>query len=749
MVQRSPRLLTHERKVEVTQSNLIPMADNDPGYGQLFAILMRRRLWLLGTFLGVTVLALIFTLLQKPTHRSSMQLLVEPNYQSKREPGEKRTAESEFTDTNIEIDSATQINLMRSSGLLQRAVMLLKSDYSDITVEDVREALSVSQVVANDPSTNKKVNTKIFQIAYSDSDAIKTQRVLAALQKVYQDYNLEQQELRLTKGLSFIKKQLPLVRDKVKAAESNLEQFRKSQNLVDPELQSKALVDSLSRIRQDQQTNNAQMRDLAARYVTLQQQLAMSPQQALLASRLSQSARYQNLLNEIQKTELALEQERTRFEDVSPFVEKLMDQRQRQLALLQGEVRRVLQAETIGGSADRLRSEGQLGAIDLTLVGQLIDAQVNLQAAQSRAQSLAQVEQRIRDDLRRFPALLTEYGRLQPEVQANRETLEELLKAEQEIGLEIARGGFDWQVVEEPLEGEKIAPSLPKNLLLGMVAGLMLGGVAAFVREAIDDSVHSSDELKKQVALPLLGLVPAATATEATPAPTLSFRKSQELAIPTLEVVQGLPFREALDLLYQNLQLLNASNQLKSLVVTSALAGEGKTTLALGLAISAARLHQRVLLIDADLRRPSLHKLLELPNDRGLSTLLTSDTPILDTDDLQLSSPYGNLSVLPAGPTPTDPAKLLSSHRMQEVLNTFGQHFDLVLLDAPPVLGIVDTILTASACNGVVLVGRIGRVTRTELTHAIAALNQLNVIGVIANGADNPIYNYASYVRSA
>ena len=254
-----------------------------------------------------------------------MQLLVEPNYQSKREPGEQRTAESEFTDTNIEIDSATQINLMRSSGLLQRAVMLLKSDYPDITVENVREALSVSQVVANDPSTNKKVNTKIFQIAYSDSDAIKTQRVLAALQKVYQDYNLEQQELRLTKGLSFIKKQLPLVQDKVKAAEANLEQFRKSQNLVDPELQSKALVDSLSRVRQDQQTNNAQLRDLAARYGTLQQQLAMSPQQALLASRLSQSARYQNLLNEIQKTELALEQERTRFEDVSPFGEKLMD----------------------------------------------------------------------------------------------------------------------------------------------------------------------------------------------------------------------------------------------------------------------------------------------------------------------------------------------------------------------------------------------------------------------------------------
>ncbi len=732
----------------MTQSNLIPMADNDPGYGQLFAILMRRRLWLLGTFLGVTVLALLFTLLQKPTHRSSMQLLVEPNYQSKREPGEKRTAESEFTDTNVEIDSATQINLMRSSGLLQRAVTLLQPEYPDIKIDEVREALSVSQVVANDPSTNKKVNTKIFQIAYTDSDPIKTQKVLEALQKVYQDYNLEQQELRLTKGLSFIKKQLPVVRDKVKVAESNLEQFRKSQNLVDPELQSKALVDSLSRIRQDQQANNAQMRDLAARYVTLQQQLAMSPPQALVASRLSQSARYQNLLNEIQKTELALEQERTRFEDVSPFVQKLVDQRQRQLALLQGEVRRVLQAD-VSADPDRLRSEGQLGTIDLTLVGQLIDAQVNLQAAQSRAQSLAQAEQRIRDDLRRFPALLTEYGRLQPEVQANRETLEELLKAEQDIGLEIARGGFDWQVVEEPLEGEKIAPSLPKNLLLGMVAGLMLGGVAAFVREAIDDSVHSSDELKKQVALPLLGMVPEATPTEANQSPTLSFRKSQELAVPTLEVVQGLPFRESLDLLYQNLQLLNASSQLKSLVVTSALAGEGKTTLALGLAISAARLHQRVLLIDADLRRPSLHKLLELPNDRGLSTLLASDTPILDTNDLQLSNPYGNLSVLSAGPTPTDPAKLLSSHRMQEVLNTFEQHYDLVLLDAPPVLGIVDTILTASACSGVVLVGRIGRVTRTELTHAIAALHQLNVIGVIANGADNPVYNYASYVRSA
>ncbi|MBF2025198.1 MAG: polysaccharide biosynthesis tyrosine autokinase [Oscillatoriales cyanobacterium C42_A2020_001] len=704
--------------------------ETEPGYGQLFSVLLRRRNWLIGTFVSVVSAAAVATLLMKPAYQSYMQLLVEPNYQGKR--GQTQNDLS-FADSNVEVDYSTQLTLMRSSQLLEKALNSLKNEYPDLEVAEVQKNLLLLQV------EDAKVKTKVFQVVYRSDDSEKTQRVLQAIQKVYQDYNREQQKQRLSKGLAFVDEQLPQVQKQVAQSESNLERFRKSQNLVDPELQAKALIDALSLVRDEQRKNDAQIREAAARYAELQQQLARSPANAITTNRLSQSARYQTLLNEIQKTELFLTQTRTRYTDESPVVKKIIERLNDQRAMLKQEAERVLGSVSPQLATGRLQKEGQLGDTDQALTTQLVEARVALQALQARQQSLQRSEQALSAEQRRFPRLLAEYGRLQPKVQVDRETLQQLLKARQELALETARGGFDWQVVEEPKLGAQVSPSWKKNLLLGVFGGLVLGCFAAFAREAFDDAVHSSDELKKQVSLPLLGMTPAV--------PEIAMNKAQPRLPETAQVVQWQPFREAMDLIYKNLQLLNPDFPLRSLVLTSALAGEGKSTLAVGLAMSAARLHQRVLLIDADLRRPNLHRQLNLPNERGLSTLLASDTPIEDADDIPLSATYNNISILTAGPTPTDPAKLLSSRRMGELMTAFEQTYDLVLLDAPPVLGIVDTILTASFCGGVLLVGRIGRVTRTELTQATTTLSKLNVIGVIANGSSDSVISYSSYEK--
>lgn len=722
-------------------TSAIVASETEPGYGQLLAVLLRRRYWLFGTFLGVLSLATLYTLLQKPIYQSSMQLLVEPNYQSKK--GGART-DSFFADSNVEIDNSTQLTQMRSSQLLKKAVGLLKPKYPDITAEKLQKSLVLTQVEED------KVKTKIFQVLYADHDPVKTQRVLLAIRQVYQDYNREQQKQRLARGLEFINEQLPVVENQVQESENALEGFRKSRNLVDPELQSKTLVESLTRIQQEQQTNAARIRDAQARYKALEQQLSRSPRQALTAARLSQSNRFQGLLTEIQKTELELARIRTRFTDDSPLVQRLLERRQRQQQLIQQEQQQVLGNDLAVSDEKPMLSEAQLSQTDTALVGQLAEAQVNLAALTAQAQSLAASERSLQTQLQQFPSLLAQYGRLQPKVDLNRTTFQQLLKARQELALEIARGGFDWQVVEQPKLGMKVGPDLQRNLLLGAVAGLMLGAIAAFVRDSADDAVHSSDDLK-QVSLPLLGLVPVLPRETVPVIIHLPFSRP-DLPVPsTMQVIYWQPFREALDLIYKNIQLLPTAAGVKSLVVTSALAGEGKSTIALGLAISAARLHQRVLLIDADLRRPSLHKQLDLSNDWGLSTLLATNTPLLNRDGMQLPGQYSDisLSVLTAGPSPADPAKLLSSHRMQELMAVFEQNFDLVVLDAPPVLGIVDAILAASCCQGTVMVGRISQVTRTELNQALVVLNKLNIVGIIANGADSTMNPYLTYDKTS
>lgn len=454
---------------------------------------------------------------------------------------------------------------------------------------------------------------------------------------------------------------------------------------------------------------------------------------------------------------MALAQQRVRFNDAAPTVQRLVEQQQRQQELLNDEVQRVLgdNSAPISTQGAALRSEGQLGETHLTLVNQLAEAQSSLEALQARGQSLDRSEQAIVAELRRFPTVLSEFNRLQPKVKLNRDTLEQLLKARQELALEIARGGFDWQIVEQPKLGKHIGPKLRQNLLLAAIAGIILGCAVAFIRDGIDDAVRSPDDLKKLSALPLLGIIPELphstdrTSLRERPTAIAQFpqRQSDALVPPLAQVIPWTVFRESLDLIYKNIQLLPTGNGLKSIVITSALSGEGKSTVALGLAMSAARLHQRVLLIDADLRRPSLHKQLDLPNEQGLSTLLAGETPTSGWYGVQISQLYTDMpiSVLTAGPTPTDPAKLLSSHRMSELIARFEQTYDLVVLDAPPVLGIVDAILTASFCRGVLLVGRIGQVTRAELTQATTVLNKLNVVGMIANGAQmsaNPYFVY-------
>jgi capsular exopolysaccharide synthesis family protein len=181
-------------------------------------------------------------------------------------------------------------------------------------------------------------------------------------------------------------------------------------------------------------------------------------------------------------------------------------------------------------------------------------------------------------------------------------------------------------------------------------------------------------------------------------------------------------------------------------MITSALPDEGKSALALGLAMSAARLHKKVLLIDANLREPSVHKHLNLPNEQGLSTLLTSDVALPNQITLQ-SSGSSYIDILTAGPIPEDPANLLSSPRMEELMNAFEENYDLVILDASSVLGLVDALLTASTCRGVIMVASIGRVTRTQVSQATAMLGKLNLLGVVANGVSNSEFSYVPHVK--
>lgn len=732
-------------------------------YIQLLNIILKRRIWFLTMFFGVISLTALFTLRSKETFQSQMQLLVEPNYSNKEILNQENDGNISASKQNV--DYATQLNLMRSSQFIAKALELIGSEYPATEISQIEANLSLTQLVED------KTNTKIFQAVYIDEDPVKTQKVLLALQKVYQDYNLQQEKSRLGEGLAFLDDQLPSAQENLDQAQSSLENFRSEEHLINPEEKAQAIAANLDNIRDQKLLVNTEYQETKVLYQTLQSQIYLPPEKALIYSRLGESDNYQALLANLQSTEIELAEKRLVFTDASTQVRSLVDKRQSLLRLLQQKAGQILGANVARqlSQADFV-TQGELGAKEKGIMAQLLEAHTKLLSLEARRTSLEKAEQNLKQELDRFSSLIAKYDNLKPDVEIQRETIKQLLERRQELSLELARGGFKWQVVEAPQLGKKIAPNPKKNLLLGGILGIFLGGIAVFIRELTDDSIRTTADIVDSIAMPILGVTPKLPSDSHPKLPpsspqlnasTSSLSKSDTignyLALqPSLkQIVRWRPYREAIDLIYQKIQLA-FSTPVNSILVTSSYGGGDKSTVPLCLALSAARLHKKVVVVDTNFRYPTLHQQLNLSNEYGLSTILSNPDSSARLKRASLSNAH--LDILTAGPESNDPISLLSSPRMKQLMKWLEENYDLVLLDGSGLLanqvdlsastknyhqsasfmntqvGAVDVLETASLCNGVVMVTQLNQTSKSELKEAEEILSKLNVIGMIVNG---------------
>jgi len=251
--------------------------------------------------------------------------------------------------------------------------------------------------------------------------------------------------------------------------------------------------------------------------------------------------------------------------------------------------------------------------------------------------------------------------------------------------------------------------------------------------------VLRTSELERQTSLPILGNTPRLTASKRrlTQIPFVS-KPSAEVSFK--DVIQWRPFRESLDLIYENLKFSCISLSLRSLAITSAVAGEGKSTLTLGLALSVARHQRRVLVIDGDLRRPSLHKAFEITNNLGLSNFLAKE---IDQPPIRQVSLLGEtIDLVTSGSILSDPVKLLNSIDLEHYLEQQKQNYDLILIDTPPILGMVDAIKLAFIADSAVVVTRLGQVKVSELADITNLLSKVEVLGIVANNHQEGTMHY-------
>lgn len=259
-----------------------------------------------------------------------------------------------------------------------------------------------------------------------------------------------------------------------------------------------------------------------------------------------------------------------------------------------------------------------------------------------------------------------------------------------------------------------IAPNKRRNLLYGLAAGIALGMGLAIFRDLMDNAVKDRENLEAITGVGLVGSIPLAK----------ELRKTQPISFEGNRTSVAESFRK----LRTNLQFLNVDHPPRVIVVTSASPGEGKTTTAINIALALAEAEHNVVLVDADLRRPSVHKCLGLAGGAGLSTVLSGAAALPEVLQ-EAKSP--NLTVLTSGVCPPNPSELLGSRAAKNVLKDLRERFDLVIVDSPPLLAVTDSSILSANSDGALIVCRYGRTKQAHLANAIGVLKDVgaNVLG--------------------
>ena len=263
-----------------------------------------------------------------------------------------------------------------------------------------------------------------------------------------------------------------------------------------------------------------------------------------------------------------------------------------------------------------------------------------------------------------------------------------------------------------------VSPDWLRYLGLGLGAGLLLGVLFALLRDVLDSSVRDSETVQRITDAPVIGTIAFDADSRRTPL----------IVGPQAASIRAEAFRQ----LRTNLQFISAARSADVILVTSSLPLEGKSTTAANMALAFVESGERVLLVEADLRRPRVADYLDLPREVGLTNVLAGQVSLEE-----VIQPWGTdgLSVLASGSTPPNPSELLGSQRMAEVVAAARERFDKIVIDTPPVLPVTDAVVAAAMADAVVLVVRHGRTSRTQLTVAARALHDVDarLVGSVLN----------------
>lgn len=711
---------------------------------QLWHVLVRNRLLILSLALGFTLLAAISSFLATPLYKSTCTISIERAgarlLKQDLTAGDTSWLDYQnFFNTQYRIISsnavleiaATQLNLP------DRPQLLPAKDGGSFSPAAIRGFLSrlvspspdseasedrmfpYRQLLQSGLSVDPVRDSHLVDISFVSTDRKFSAEAANAVALAYQAWTLGTKKRIADQSRSWTVRQVADLQRNIDEKERLLQDYASRNNIITGEASTEASLQNYSELRNRWTQAQAEAAQAKGR-LTAYSQGDPDSLEEVRSNPLTQS-----LAQDVSRFESTYRELLTSYGSEFPAVKSAKDK--------------------LDSARERLTIETQ--AIARKVVE---SSRVEYENRRRQAEELGRLYASAEERLGKFKSAYINYLSRKDEVDNLRRTLNEMLEKQNQLGLsaDLGNTGHNVQVVDMGLPPRQIyKPKKVMNISLGLILGLFAGIGSAFLREFVDNTIKIPEDVRSLLGLPVLSAIPSAgeTARLRSSADPLRPRTLDPESAPGELLSLPGPVSEAFRELRTAILLATPGHPPRSIMVTSCLPGDGKTTTSLHLALALAQLGRRVLLVDTDLRRPRLHKITKAPNGKGVSTFLSGLTTISD-----LIQPTGvdNVLLLTSGPLPPNPAELLDSARFSQLLEELGGlGLDHIIFDTPPLLSVVDPLLVGRRTEGTVLVVRSGVTTREagKMGQEKLVSGKLTVLGVVVNAISAETSNYGYY----
>ena len=566
-------------------------------------------------------------------------------------------------------------------------------------------------------------NTRIIEIHYNSTDPQLAASTVNTLAATYVEQNFKTKFESTMQASDWLSKQLVDLQMKVETSQEKLVRYQKDHEILGIDDKQNITTEKLDEVNKEMTLAESDRMQKEAVYRQTQSNDPDAIAAAIVSDTTGNGSPAGSLIMDKlrgQQGDLKLQiaDLSTQFGPSYPKIAQLNNQLK--------EVDRQLQSET-NKAVDHLKGQ--------------------YQAALQRENMLRESFEKQKQEANKLNESAIEYSILKRDLDSNRTLYEGLLEKLKEAGVTAGLRSNNFRIINAarvPMSPSE--PNIPRNLAFALVLGVISGVGLAFVLENMDNTVRTPEQATALSALPSLGMIPlgSKSANHGAAGKRLALTASKEAVETVTQIRPQSQMAESYRALRTSLLLSNLGAPPKVIMVTSARPQEGKTTTSINTAIVLAQKGVRVLLMDADLRRPSVHKTPGMGPRSGLSNVLTGSATLQQT--ITISPILPNLFIMPAGTPPPNPAELLASANMRELITELRGMYDHIVIDTPPTLSVTDAVVLSPTADATILVIRSGQTTKQALRRARDILMQVNahVAGVLLNAVDltSPDYYY-------